>query len=242
MKNLGNVLTIIPAKGTSNRIQRKNITLLAGEPLIAYTIECAKFSGLCGEIMVSTEDLEIKKIAKACGARVPFLRPEHLSYDPYEVDDVCLYVLKQYEDTGKFFDTLIILLPTSPLRSAEDINNCVRIFQKNDGKFLMSVSEMDPHYYNALLFDQQRLSLTQFFVEDRPPKKNKPQIPVRCNGAVTIVDVKSFISAGTYYGKPLLGYEMPWERSIDVDTDKDLMFAEFLIKSGHTTSLHAGCA
>ena len=64
MKDLGNVVTIIPAKGTSNRIQRKNISLLAGKPLISYTIECAKASGLCGEIMVSTEDQEIKKIAK----------------------------------------------------------------------------------------------------------------------------------------------------------------------------------
>lgn len=226
-----NILTIIPAKGTSTRLKRKNVSLLAGKPLIAYTIETAKASGLCGEIMVSTEDHEIAEIAKGLGAEVPFMRPDYLSHDPYEVDDVCLYVLKQYEEIGRTFDTLIILLPTSPLCIVKDIKESIRIFHENDGKFLMSVSKMDPHYYNALIFDEKRLRLSRVFADDHFSKKIRTPIPVRCNGAVTIVDVKAFKSAGTYYGQPLLGYEMPWERSVDVDTEQDLMFAEWLIEN-----------
>ncbi len=230
MKNAMNILTIIPAKGTSTRLKRKNVSLLAGKPLIAYTIETAKAFGLCGEIMVSTEDHEIAEIAKGLGAEVPFMRPDYLSHDPYEVDDVCLYVLKQYEEIGRTFDTLIILLPTSPLCIVKDIKESIRIFHENDGKFLMSVSKMDPHYYNALIFDEERSTLSKLFNECWCSNRIKPSIPVRPNGAVIIVDIKSFKSAGTYYGDPLLGYEMPWERSIDVDTEKDLMFAELLIK------------
>ena len=162
-----NVLTIIPAKGASTRLKRKNIRLLAGKPLIAYTIETAKASGLCGEIMVSTEDHEIAEIAKELGAEVPFMRPDYLSHDPYEVDDVCLYVLKQYEEIGRTFDTLIILLPTSPLCIVEDIKESVRIFHENDGKFLMSASEMDPHYYNALIFDEETSTLSKLFIDEQ---------------------------------------------------------------------------
>jgi len=167
IKNTMNVLTIIPAKGASTRLKRKNIRLLAGKPLIAYTIETAKASGLCGEIMVSTEDHEIAEIAKELGAEVPFMRPDYLSHDPYEVDDVCLYVLKQYEEIGRTFDTLIILLPTSPLCIVEDIKESVRIFHENDGKFLMSASEMDPHYYNALIFDEETSTLSKLFIDEQ---------------------------------------------------------------------------
>lgn len=229
MKNLGSVLTIIPAKGTSGRLKRKNAILMAGKPLIAYAIETAKKSKLCGEIMVSTEDNEIALLSKKLGATVPFMRPEYLSYDPYEVDDVCLHVLKQYEEIGKTFDTLIILLPTSPFCAVEDIIESIRKFQENDGQFLISVSKMDPHYYHAFTFDEQKLTLSNVFDDNRFFDKTTPPTPVRCNGAVTIVDIKAFKSAGTYYGQPLLGYEMPWERSVDIDTEQDLMFAEWLI-------------
>lgn len=230
MKDLGEILTIIPAKGSSVRLKNKNTTLLAGKPLLAYTIEAAIESKVCGEIMVSTEDLQVSKLAKDLGAKVPFLRPSYLSQDPYEVEDVCLHVLKQYEEIGKHFDTLIILLATSPLRAVFDIQESLRIFREKNGRFLMSVSETDPHLFDALEFSKDGTELSLLFPEmSVKPIRERPRC-LRCNGAVTIVDVASFKEVGTYYGQPLLGYKMPWERSVDIDTEKDFMLAQWLIE------------
>lgn len=240
MKNLGSVLTIIPAKGGSTRLKRKNVAVLAGKPLIAYAVEAAQASGVCGEIMVSTEDEEIAALARKLGAQVPFMRPERLARDPYEVDDVCLHVLEQYEKLDKRFDTLIILLPTSPLRSAEDIRQCVRLFRKHNGRFLMSVSRMDPHFYNAMCLDEKALTMTPVFPKDNTSGRGKPSVPVRANGAVTVLDVEAFRNAGTYYGTPLLGYEMTWERSVDVDTERDLLFAECIINKNLSFNIERG--
>lgn len=228
MKNLGKVLTLIPAKSSSNRIKSKNLILLNNKPLLFYTIDAAKKSGLCSEIMVSTENNEIAKYAISQGASVPFMRPDYLAHDPYEVNDVCVHVLKEYIKIGKRFDTLIILLATSPLRSTKDIKNSITLFQESNAKFLMSVSRMDPHYYHALKFNDDGVGLSKVF-PDKIFHSNSNTIPVRCNGAVTIVDVRELISLGTYYGEPLIGYEMPWYRSIDIDTEQDLLFTEWLM-------------
>lgn len=235
MKELGKVLTIIPAKSSSKRLKGKNSLLLNNKPLIYYTIDAAKKSDVCGEIMVSTENDEIAEYAKSQGVSVPFMRPDYLAHDPYEVNDVCIHVLEEYAKTEKQFDTLIILLATSPLRSVDDIKNSIELYQENDGKFLMSVSTMDPHYYHALKFNSDGIKLSKVFPDDIFHSRSNT-IPVRCNGAITIVDVKEFISIGTYYGKPLLGYKMPWYRSIDIDTEQDLLFAQILIESGNYNS------
>lgn len=236
MKNLGTILTIIPAKASSNRINKKNMTLLNNKPLIKYTIDVAIKSGTCGEIMVSTEDEEIAAYVTKLGVNVPFLRPSYLSHDPYEVDDVCLNVLEEYSKIGKNFDTLIILLATSPLRNIQDIKNSIRLFQESNAKFLMSVSRMDPHYYHALKFNDDGVGLSKVF-PDKIFHSNSNTIPVRCNGAVTIVDVRELISLGTYYGEPLIGYEMPWYRSVDIDKEEDLLFAEWLMLNKNNSDI-----
>lgn len=229
LKDTGEVLTIIPAKACSNRVKGKNLVFLGGRPLIARTIETALAAGVCGEVMVSTEDVKTANVARQYGAKAPFLRPDHMARDPYEVDDVCLHVLKQYRDIGRDFDTLIIMLPTSPFCEVEDVRQCMKFFRENDGRFLMSVSKMDAHYYHALTFDEDRMTMSPVFSNGTTVGDIRPEIPVRCNGAVTIVDVKAFEEAGTYYGEPLLGYEMPPERSVDIDDQEDLLFAEWLM-------------
>ncbi len=238
MKDLGKVITIIPAKGASKRLKRKNLALLAGKPLLAYPIETAMASGVCGEITVSTEDEEIANVARRYGANVPFLRPDYLAHDPYEAEDVCLHVLERYEQEGQRFDTLVLLLATAPFCAAKDVRECLRIFREHDGKFLMSVSRMHPHYYYAMRFNQDGMTMSPVFDDDHLHMRVRPPTPVRCNGAVTVMDVEAFREARTYYGKPLLGYEMPAERSIDVDTKDDLLYAEVLLQRGCAS---AGC-
>jgi N-acylneuraminate cytidylyltransferase/CMP-N,N'-diacetyllegionaminic acid synthase len=230
-------LTIIPAKMGSLRLPKKNIRKLADKALINYTIEAALASGVCGEIMVSTESEETAEIAIAAGAKVPFIRPDYLSKDPYGVVDVCINVLKTYEKNGSRFKKLIILLPTSPFRTKNDIRSANKIFDICDAKFLMSVSEFDHNPFGALRTDNENKNqMIACFPEYIGKKQNEVPKCYRANGAVCIVDVNAFLEAGTYYGKPLHTYTMPWQRSIDIDNEIDFRFAEFLIKNGITSN------
>lgn len=226
-------LTIMPAKFESTRLPNKNIRSLGGQPMINYTIEAAQNSGVCGEIMVSTENEEISAIARSAGAKVPFMRPRHLAKDPYGVVDVCTHVLDEYEKRGKTFSKLIILLPTSPFRSSHDIQASNRIFDEKGAEFLMSVSEFEHNPFGALKFDiQGNEMMVPCFPQHIGKKRHDLPTIYRVNGAICIVNVTAFRDAGTYYGNPLYTYRMPWYRGIDIDTESDLKFAEFLLSSG----------
>ncbi len=227
------VLTVIPAKIGSTRLPEKNIRKLAGKPLINYTIETAIESDVCGEIMVSTDSEKVAEIARRAGANVPFMRPCHLGRDPYGVVDVCLHVLEEYEKRNNFFDTLVILLPTSPFRSAKDIKNSLRMFTETGAEFLMSVSEFEHNPFAALVEDQFNPNIMRpSFPAFVGKKRHELPDTYRANGAICIVSVSAFKKARTYYGEPLFAYKMPWHRSVDIDTENDFLFAEFLIERG----------
>ncbi len=232
---MNKTLTIIPAKIGSTRLPKKNIRKLAGKPLINYTIEAAITSDVCGEIMVSTESEEVANIAKEAGAKIPFMRPEYLENDPYGVVDVCMHVLDEYKILGHLFEKLIILLPTSPLRTASDIQESNKIFDDYGAHFLMSVSEFDHNPFAALTFEKEKYAvMAPCFPQYVGKMRHELPKTYRANGAVCIVDVKAFGEAGTYYGSPLYTYIMPWHRSVDIDTEKDLKFAEFILSEGIT--------
>lgn len=224
-------LTIIPAKAGSTRLPKKNILPLAGKPLLGRTVEKAIASGICGTVMVSTESEEVALIAREYGAEVPFMRPDHLARDPYGVEDVCLHVLDSYETQGQSFEKLIILLPTSPFVLVEDICAAAATFQKEKAKFLFSVVEMG-HVFNALEFFGKGSRVVPRFPEMASKKRHEVPELFRANGAITILDVISFREQGTYYGKPLHAYVMPWERSVDIDTKADFEHARYLIEKG----------
>jgi len=229
------VLTIIPAKGGSARLKRKNIAEIAGKPLIAYPIENAKGSGLCERVIISTEDREIAEIALKYGAEVPFIRPIELARDPATVSDVCLHALDMIEKEGNDYETLVILLPTSPLCTQEDIAESFKIFNKNKGQFLMSVTEFDAPPYNALRFDKDGSSLISCFPESEFYHTKSTECPktFKSNGAIVIVNISAFKKNRSIWGNPLLAYTMPPERSIDIDTEFELKIARFLMKEQH---------
>lgn len=230
---MGQTLTIIPAKLGSERLPNKNILRLNGKPLVQYTIEAALESGVCGEVMVSTESEIVAGIAREAGALVPFLRPEHLGRDPYGVVDVCMHVLDEYERRSRIFDHLIVLLPTCPFRSSRDIVEAERLFTTYRANFLMSVSEFSDNPYGALMVDSELEGvMVPCFPEGVGKKRHELPRTYRCNGAVSIFDVPAYREAGTDYGTPLFTYIMPWQRSVDIDTEMDFRFAEFLVQQG----------
>lgn len=219
------VLGLIPAKGGSTRLTKKNIRPLAGRSLLAWTAEAARASGVIDRLVVSTEDAEVAETARRLGIDVPFMRPQELARDPAGVVQVALHALEALEAAGEHYDTLITMLPTCPLRSADDIRDAYRLFHERGRPFVLSVSEFEHTPFAALgPTDDGRLEpyIPKFFgrKSQEMPKAYRP------NGAVHVLDVAAFCRAKSDLAQPLVGYVMPRDRSFDIDTEDDLRAAE----------------
>jgi len=222
------VLGLIPAKLGSTRLPEKNIRALAGKPLLAWTVEAARASGVIDRLVVSTEDERVARVARDCGAEVPFLRPTELARDPAGVVQVALQALQALRAQGADFRTLVILLPTCPLRMARDIQDALDLFKKKNGQFLMSVAQYPHTPFAALDLGKDGL-LKPFFPEYAGKRTQQLPAAWRANGALHILDVAAFEKTHSYYSEPLLGYPMPPERSVDIDSEADFFEAERLL-------------
>jgi CMP-N-acetylneuraminic acid synthetase len=141
------ILGIIPARGGSKGIPRKNIKLLGGKPVIEFTIESAQKSKFLTEIFVSTDDLEIAKTVENAGIKVPFLRPSNLALDNSPSIDVIIHALDEFHKLGKQYDAVCLLQPTSPFREFGFIDKCIEKFEKSGADSLISVLQV-PHQFN----------------------------------------------------------------------------------------------
>ena len=219
------VLGLIPAKGGSTRLAKKNIRPLAGRSLLAWTAEAARASGLLDHLIVSTEDEEVAAAARALDIDVPFLRPLELARDPAGVVQVALHALETLEAAGERYDTLVTMLPTCPLRSADDIRGAYELFTARGRPFVLSVSEFE-HTPFAALGPTEDGRLEPYMPQYFGRKSQEMPRAYRPNGAVHVLDVAAFRRAKSDLAQPLVGYVMPRERSFDIDTEDDLRAAE----------------
>jgi CMP-N,N'-diacetyllegionaminic acid synthase len=219
------VLGLIPARGGSKGIPRKNIRLLSGRPLIAWTIEEAKKSLYIDRIIVSTEDNEIAEIAKEYGAEVPFFRPAELATDNARGIDVVLHALREIPDYG----ILVLLQPTSPLRKAEDIDSSLNIYSKYK-KSVVSVTEVSrtPYWMYTV---QSDLSLKEVLSKpvEAANRQDLPTIYI-LNGMVYVSDRETIKTYETLTPPGALAYIVEPNRSIDIDTESDWNQAELFLK------------
>lgn len=222
------ILGLIPAKGGSVRLARKNVRMLGDKSLLGWAAAAARASGLIERLIVSTEDAGVAEHARGLGIEVPFIRPLELARDPAGVVDVALHALAELESQGNVYDTLFILLPTCPFRSAEDMLGAHAMFLSAGAKFLMSVSEFSHTPYAAMSLGTDGL-LTGLFPDKLGKKSQELPKAYRCNGAMHILDIPAFRAAKSYYATPLVGFPMPRDRSIDIDTEADLREAEALL-------------
>lgn len=224
-------LGLIPAKGGSTRLAKKNVHALGGRPLIAWAAEAARASGVIDRLVLSTEDAGVAEQARGLGIDVPFMRPPELARDPAGVVEVALHALETLEKAGERYDTIVILLPTCPFRTAADVRAAYELFIERGRPFLMSVAE-----YSHTPFAAYRMAeggaLAPVFPEYLELRSQQMPRAYRPNGAVHVLDVARFRAAGTYVADPLVGYVMPRERSIDIDTEADLREAEFMLREG----------
>jgi CMP-N-acetylneuraminic acid synthetase len=229
-RQLGRTLALIPAKEGSRRLPAKNIRPLAGRSLLERAIVAARDAGIFDRICVSTESLKVAELARTAGAEVPFMRPPALACDPASVVDVSLHALNELENRGDVFQTLFILLPTSPFRTVQDILGARQCYLERGVNFLHSVvSEVRSPLSSMVLRNGLLEPLHPDWIGRTGAKANEnTPIIVRANGAVSIMDVAQFRKEKTYYAYPLAAYEMPWERSIDIDDELDFKWAEFI--------------
>ena len=213
------VLGLITARGGSKGVPGKNTKLLAGKPLIVWTIEAALASGRIDRLILSTDSDEIASVAKAAGCEVPFIRPSALATDTATSNDVIRHALETIDSTD---DRVVLLQPTSPLREPQDINGCLDAQAVNGGPFAVSVCVADPppEYIFRVGADQHLSPVTE-----------------GPNGAVYAFERAWFLATGGLQIADAVPYVMPAERSIDIDTELDFMFAEMCITRRESASL-----
>lgn len=223
-------IAIIPARSGSQGIVHKNITPFAGIPLIAHTIQCALQSKLFSDVVVSTDSEEYANIARAYGANVPFLRPASLAESTVPTSEVTLHTLQMLKEQGKTYDTIAVLLPTSPLRTIEDLKQSLQMLQDKDAEIIISVcvAMPSPLWCNSL---QDDLSMKNFIAKEMRNKPRQQLEPYYCiHGAIFWARYDAYRQSQDSYAMRSYAYIMPSERSIDIDNKKDLYLAEQLFQ------------
>jgi N-acylneuraminate cytidylyltransferase len=220
------LLALIPARGGSKGICRKNTKPLAGKPLLGWTIDTARQAGSVDRIVVSTEDDEIAAIARDLGAEVPFMRPAALSLDDTPGIEPVIHALEQLPE----FDWVLLLQPTSPLRSIEDIEGIVRLCLDRDAPSAVSVTAVNKHPYWMYQRDEKdRLSP---MIPEQPAVTRRQDLPLAyaLNGALYLARRDWLLENRHFVGPDTLGFIMPQGRSVDLDTPRDWDWIEFLIE------------
>ena len=221
---------IIPARGGSKGIPRKNVKLLGGKPLIAWTIEAALGAPSIHNVVVSTEDEEIANIAVDLGAQVPFMRPAELALDETPGIAPIKHACERIPKT----EAIVVLQPTSPFRTSSDIEAIISLAAMKQAKSAVSVCKTAKHPFWSYCFDGDRL-VPVFQGKDLTQARQTLPQTFGLNGALYYAEANWFRNTGVLIDSHTIGYVMPAERSIDLDSKLDWAWAEFLLEKG----LHA---
>lgn len=218
-------LVLIPARGGSKGVPRKNVRLLAGKPLIAWTIEAARQARCVDRVVVSTDDDEIAQVARDFGAETPFKRPEVLAQDNTPGMDVVFHAL----DLLPVYDDVLLLQPTSPLRTVEDIEAIIRLRAELKAPAAVSVTEVvhPPEW----MYRMDRSARLEPLLDIHPPTRRQDAQPsFALNGALYLAQVSWLLVQRSFVSMQTIGYVMPAERSADIDTELDWQWVEFLMR------------
>lgn len=225
------VLGLITARGGSKAIPKKNVRILAGKPLIAWTIEAASKSRFLSGVIVSTDDEEIAHVSKLFGADVPFMRPAELARDDSPHVLSVEHAVRWLEDkAGHAPDYVMVLQPTSPFRTAQDIDGAIQLAISQNASAVVSVCESNKHPYKIhQILEGGTLSS---FVKSDIAYLRRQDLPVAYaeNGAIYLSRSESLLRERTFLPVGTFPYIMPQERSLDVDSEWDLFIAELIMQ------------
>jgi N-acylneuraminate cytidylyltransferase/CMP-N,N'-diacetyllegionaminic acid synthase len=229
--SLTNVLGIIPARGGSKSVPRKNIVDLGGRPLIAWTIEAALRATRLTRVIVSTDDAEIADVARSCGGEVPFVRPATLAADDSPALDLILHALgwlAEHESSRP--DIVAYLQPTSPFRAPADIDGAIELLERVSADAVVSVTPVREHPYWVTVIDSG--GWLRSFLHDQEATSRRQDLPpaYALNGAVYVARPDVLERHGTFHTDRTAAFVMPRERSADIDTPQDLELARLLLQ------------
>lgn len=229
------MIGIIPARGGSKGLPRKNVLPFAGHPLIVHTLNAALEARTISRIIVTTDDEEIMDVCRAVpGVEVPFQRPAHLAEDESNAVDVFLHLLHWLKsEEGTDVESFCVLQPTSPLRLAEDIDGAVNLFKDTASHAVLSVMESKPLPWHHHLQSDGRMTPVESGPGEANPMDMRQKLSelVVQNGAVHVFDAHELRRTRTYYGPNTFGYKMPADRSVDIDDAMDFSIAEALMNA-----------
>lgn len=223
------VLAVIPARGGSKGLPRKNVLPLGGRPLIAWSIEIGLATPRIDRLVVSSDDAEILAAARAAGCPDVIERPAALAGDGVTTEPVLLHAA---EAMGGGFDWILLLQPTSPFRSVCDVTAVLDMAETGGGDTVVSVCETPKSpFWSFSLEEENRLS---FLFSRQRPSSQRQQLPKVYvpNGALYCGRTRRLAQTSSYFGGPTRGYVMPPERSVDIDSELDLLYAQLMLDNG----------
>lgn len=227
------ILAIIPARGGSKGVPGKNIKLLNGKPLLAYTSEIALQSKYLTEVIVSTEDEKIIVIAKSLGIKVPFIRPMALAQDNTSTIDAIIHALEWYENQNIFFDAVCLLQVTSPFRTVEFLDKAIEKFIEKNTDSLVSVQKV-PHEYNPhWTFEVNAEGNLQLATGETEIISRRQELPAAYHrdGSIYITKSKVLLKQHSLYGKSIAFIESESDFYVNIDTLEDWEKAEKIIQN-----------
>ena len=233
------ILGLIPARGGSKGIPRKNIKLLEGRPLINYSIEAGLKCALMEKVVVSTEDEEIAQISREAGAEVPFMRPAELAADHSPTIDMVIHALQFFQNQGEIFDAICLLQPTVPFRLGNDLTQAITRFMESGADSLISVRSV-PHAYNPhWVYEQNQAGFLHTAIskelritrrQDLPPAYHRDGSVYLCRSSIVLED-------RSLYGQKIIPFVMANSPNINIDTMEDWQAAESFASSNYPNPL-----
>lgn len=226
------VLGIVTARGGSKGIPRKNIIPLIGKPLIAYTAEAACSSKWLSKVILSTDDEEIAKVGREWGLEVPFMRPAELAQDNTPTLPVIQDVIRKLESENEFYDAVMILQPTNPLRRAEDIDGAVELLEKTGADSVISYVDVGEKHPARMKFINEKGRVTDPpFAEDYEGQRRQelPKMYLR-EGSIYLTRRDVLMEKNSIKGDDCRAWIISPERACNIDTPFDLFICEHILK------------
>ena len=225
------VFGLVPARGGSKGVPRKNVRLLAGKPLLQYTAEAALGATRLSRVLLSTEDDEIAKIGRGCGLEVPFLRPGDLAQDDTPSLPVVQHAFRWMEAAGERFDAVCLLQPTSPFRRAMDIDACIELLESSGADAVATVRPV-PHTYHPhwTYFEVHGFLRLSTGAGDPIPRRQELPPAFHRDGSICVTRRDVLLETGSLYGNRLLGHVTDAGPCLDLDDADDWTHAEQLLQ------------
>ena len=226
------ILAVIVARGGSKGIPKKNLKPLNGKPLIQYTIEAAKGSKFLSDIIVSTDSDEIANFAKTLGMNVPFVRPDDLANDVISPMFAVLHAKKFMEDQGYVYDAILMLQPTAPFRRSDDIDGAISLMLETNSDSVISVVDVGAYHPARMKYLEGDRLIDPPFCEAYENQRRQELKPMFIRNGAIYLTKSPILEAKSFKGKDCRAWVMSWQRSVNLDTQEDFFYAEWLAERG----------